>query len=236
MKKLIVIVAILCVASLAQAQCVGLKWTQAKMDDVLSNLLGVSDNDPLFPSTKREGLLRNSISSISAKLPLAPFLEYVRIGTDSSYNVLTNTNIFEITSVSNFEDSDSIYGLIKIDASAVGQKELATTAPARYYWRARRSDIYSPGVERLYIYPQASADTAGLWVRGYRIVDSVVYVRQIAHPEIFYHVLYLCYSRKGEDNIARAFKMLSDMMVADLQNNLLNRPIDIKHQKRVLPK
>lgn len=235
MKKLIVIVAILCVASLSHAQCIGSKWNQAKMDDVLGNLLGISDNDPLFTSTEREKLLKNSIMNISAKLPLAPFLEYVRIGADSSYNVLSAKNIFEITSVTNFEDSDSIYGLIKIDANAVGQKELATTAPTRYYWQARRADHYTPGVERLYVYPP-SADTVGLWVRGYRTVDSVVHTRQIAHPEIFYHALYRCYSRKGEDNIARAFKTLLDMMVADLQNNLLNRPIDIQHQKRVLPK
>jgi len=233
MKKIIIFaILVLFLSPLAYSVTIGYEWEMSKVDSVLVNLLNVSHNDPFFGSTKRQNAIQDGLALTSATLPLSGFRQSVTFAADSSAATIPYDAVTDIVGAIRFSATDSAYSLIEISGASVGQKEIATDAPGRYYWQTRLAD----GTERLYIYPplQAQGTILVCGLRMYNAFDDSV--RSMANPEILYYSLYRLYQQKGETSIASAFKQLYDMMVADLQNNLLNRPIDITHPKRILAK
>ena len=222
---------ILIASSTVFATTFGYKWQLEKTDSVLVELLSISYNDPSWTPTIRQDYLKLGAKRVSSVIPICPFKTDLTIGIDTSKKIFTTQNIVDIIYVQRYADTDSAYSLVEIGSNSVGQKEIATSVPARYYWIERAgNNTY------IYIYPPSSVSSVALTVYGYYSSDNFVVIRQIAHHIILEYALYRCYLQKGEIDIARAKKEWADIMLYDLKNNLENRPIDIILKKKVLSK
>jgi len=240
MKKVLLVLVAFCLSFLpidSKAGDTGYKWGAAKTDSVLCELLNIPQNDPFFTPTVRADYLKLGALRVSATIGLCPFrgaaLAFAP-GEDAGY-LTADPNVVNVTGVIRDADTDSAYSLIEISPDDVGQKEIATSSPARYYWW-----ISPPGLSflKLYIYPPtiAAGDTAWITIFATKAMDNIDSVRQIAHDKILLYALYKCYFQMGEIDIADKLKEIVEVLLLDQKNILENRPIDITVKKRVLSK
>jgi hypothetical protein len=173
---------------------------------------------------------------MSSIIPLRAFRKQKNFPTSYSSGSLGSVTgpVIDITDVVRFIDTDSAYSLIKTDSKAFGQKQIATSSPARYYYWTNESD----GDAYLYIYPPTTTagDTAKLTILGYSPTDSFNLIRQIAHDKIILYAFWKAMLQKEEYDIADKFGKIADIWILDQKNILENRPIDIKLKKKVLAK
>lgn len=238
MKKILLVVLAFClVPVISGAGDTGYKWDAAKTDSILCELLNIPQNDPFFTSTIRGDYLKLGTLRVSAMLGLCPYRgpalpfppDIIEI------NFTDYENMIDVIGVVRNADTDSAYSLVEINPSDVGQKEIATSSPARYYWwKFPCSDVYPT----LFIYPPTTAegDTAEITVFAFLATDNIGLVRQIAHDKILLYALSKCYFQMGEIDIADKLKEIAEVLLFDQKNILENRPIDITVKDRVLSK
>ena len=236
MKKIfcLVILVILCLPlKKAGATNYGYKWGLLKTDSVLCELLNIPTSDPFFTDTIRHDYLRIASKRVSAIINLAPFREIVTIPPDKNFGSIVTTNVVNITGVQRWADTDSAYSLIEIGFSDVGQKQISTSLPARYYWWYPKATTGAI----LHSYSVTTGiDTVKLTVFGYFATDDFSKIRQIAHDKILLYALYKCYFQMEEIDIADKFKEIAEVLLLDQKNIMENRPINITVKKRVLSK
>jgi hypothetical protein len=233
MKKILCFLALMvfCIPVLSFATDYGYKWDLDKTDSVLCKLLNIGIEDPFFTTTIRQDYLGIAAKRVSALIEAASFKERVKFDPGSVQEQLSTNDINKINGVIRFADTDSAYSLIEINPSDVGQKEINTSVPARYFYR-------TPGPAnniQLFIYP-GQADSVIVHVYGSYVTNDFDKIRQIAHDKILLYSLYKCYFQMGETDIADKLKQIAEVLLFDQKNILENRPIDITVKDRVLSK